>query len=44
MSGIMVMMAGIGMAVLSVVLFVVSIVYRRTAGRKIREELKREYE
>ena len=44
MSGIMIMMAGIGMAVLSVALFVVSIVYRRTAGRKIREELQREYE
>lgn len=44
MSGIMIMMAGIGMAVLSVVLFVVSIVYRKTAGKKIREELKREYE
>ena len=44
MSGIMIMMAGIGMAVLSVILFVVSIVYRKTAGKKIREELKREYE
>lgn len=44
MSGIMIMMAGIGMAVLSAVLFVVSIVYRKTAGKKIREELKREYE
>lgn len=44
MSGIMIMMAGIGMAVLSIVLFIVSIVYHRTAGKKIREELKREYE
>lgn len=44
MSGILIMMAGIGMAVLSVALFVVSIVYRKTAGKKIREELKREYE
>lgn len=44
MSGIMIMMAGIGMAFLSVVLFVLSIVYRKTAGRKIREELTREYE
>ena len=44
MSGIMIMAAGIGMAVLSVILFVVSIVYRKTAGKKIREELKREYE
>lgn len=44
MSGIMIMTAGIGMAVLSMVMFVVSLVYRRTAGRKISEELKREYE
>lgn len=44
MSGIMIMTVGIGMAVLSVILFLTSIVYRRTAGRKIREELKREYE
>lgn len=44
MTGIMIIAVGIGMAVLSVVLFVVSIIYRRTAGRKIQEELKREYE
>lgn len=44
MSGIMIIAAGIGMVVLSVSLFAVSIVYRRTAGRKIREELKRDYE
>lgn len=43
MSGIMIMAAGIGMAVLSVILFIVSMVYRKTAGRKISEELKREY-
>lgn len=44
MSGVMIVAAGIGMMVLSAALFAVSIVYRRTAGRKIREELKREYE
>lgn len=29
--------------VFSVILFAVSIVYRKTAGRRIREELMREY-
>lgn len=44
MSGVIIVAAGIGMMVLSVALLIASIVYRRTAGRKIREELKREYE
>lgn len=44
MSGVMIVVAGIGMAVLSVALFVISIIYRRTVGRKMSEELRREYE
>ncbi len=44
MSGVMILAAGIGMVVLSVFLFAASLVYRRTAGRKIREELMRDYE
>lgn len=43
MSGMMIAVAGIGMTVFSVILFAVSIVYRKTAGRRIREELMREY-
>lgn len=43
MSGTIILGAGIGLIVLSVVLFVVSIVYRSTTGRKIREQLKEEY-
>ncbi len=44
MSGMMILTAGIGMVALSVILFIGSIAYRQTAGKRIREELKREYE
>ena len=44
MGGIMVLFGGIGMVVLSVILLIVSVAYRKTAGRKIRDELMREYE
>ncbi len=44
MSGTMMVIVGIGLVILSVLLFVVSIVFRRTTGRKIKETLKREYE
>ena len=44
MSGVIVFMAGIGMIVLAVILFAASIVYRRTAGKRIGKELKQEYE
>lgn len=44
MSGMMTLAVGIGMAALSVVLFIVSVVYRQTAGRKIRKELSEDYE
>lgn len=42
--GMMVFAAGIGMIALAVILLIVGVVYSRTAGKKIREELKREYE
>lgn len=44
MSGIIVFIAGIGMIALAVILFAAAIVYRKTAGMRIREELKHEYE
>ena len=43
MSGIVIAGIGAGMVVLAVVLFVVSILYRNTAGKRIREELRKEY-
>lgn len=44
MSGVVILAAGIGMVVFSVVLLIVSIVYRQTAGKKIREALSRDYD
>ncbi len=44
MSGIVILAVGIGMVLLSAVLFMVSIIYRQTAGKKIREALSRDYE
>lgn len=44
MSGMMILSIGIGMIVLAVILLIVSFVYRKTAGKRIREELKKEYE
>lgn len=44
MSGIIITEIGIGMIVLAVILFITSIVYRNTAGKKIQEELGKEYE
>lgn len=44
MNGIMIILAGIGLIGFSIILFVISIVYRKTAGKKIREELMKEYE
>lgn len=44
MSGIVMIAAGMGMGVLAAALFAASVVYRQTAGRKIREELRRDYE
>lgn len=43
MNGIIIFVVGIGMIMLAIILFVVSAVYRKTAGRKIREELETEY-
>ena len=44
MSGIISTKIGIGMIALAVILFIISIVYRNTAGKKIQEELGKEYE
>lgn len=44
MSGIIITKIGIGMIALAVILFIISIVYRNTAGKKIQEELGKEYE
>lgn len=44
MNGAIIAGIGIGMLVLAVTLFIVSAVYRKTTGKKIREELKSEYE
>ena len=44
MSGIIVFIAGIGMIALAVILFAAGIIYRKTAGKRVREELKHEYE
>lgn len=44
MSGVIVFMAGVGMIVIAVILFAAGIVYRKTAGKRIRKELKQEYE
>lgn len=44
MSSGIIMGIGIGMLVLSAGLFTASIIYRNTTGKKIREELKSEYE
>ena len=44
MSGIIITGVGVGMIALAVILFIISIVYRNTAGKKIRNELGKEYE
>ena len=43
MSGKMMIMVGAGMVLLSIVLFFVGIIYGSTSGKRIREELDREY-
>jgi len=43
MGGIVILGIGIGLVVLSAVLLIASMVYRKTAGKKIREELRKEY-
>ena len=44
MGGVIVFIAGIGMVALAVILFAACIAYRKTEGKKIREELQHEYE
>ena len=43
-SGTIILAAGVGMIVLAVGMLVASVIYRKTAGKRIRDELKREYE
>ena len=43
MSGIIIMGVGIVMIVFAIILFIVSVAYRKTAGKRIREELGKEY-
>lgn len=43
MTGTFIVAAGIALIAVSAALFIVSIIYRNTAGRRIREELDREY-
>lgn len=42
--GIIILSVGIGMILFALLLFITSIIYRKTAGRKIQEELSKEYE
>lgn len=42
-SGTVIVMLGVMMIILAIILFIVSIIYRKTAGKKIREELMKEY-
>lgn len=44
MRGSVILGAGIVLIALAAILFIISIVYRKTAGRKIRDELRDEYE
>ena len=44
MNGTMIIGIGIGMLALAVIIIIVSVVYRKTTGKKIREELRNEYE
>ncbi len=43
MSGTFIVGAGIALIMVSAALFIASIIYHNTAGRRIREELDREY-
>lgn len=44
MSGITITVTGMAMILLAVILLIVSVVYRKTAGKKILEMLGQEYE
>ncbi len=44
MSGAVIFGPGCGMIILSVVLLAVNVVYQKTAGKRIRKELEREYD
>lgn len=44
MDGMIILGIGVGLIALAVVLFTVSMVYRKTAGKRIKRELDKEYE
>lgn len=44
MSGAGILMSGIVMTVFAVLLFIISIIYKKTVRKRILEELKNEYE
>lgn len=44
MSGMIILGIGIAMIAIAVILFIAGVIYGKTAGKRIREELKREYE
>ena len=43
MNGMIVVCIGIGAIALSIILFIASFIYRNVTGKKIREELNKEY-
>lgn len=43
-SGTGIIIVGIGSIMISILLFIVSLIYRKTVGKKIKEELEREYD
>lgn len=44
MNGIIIVGIGIGMIMLAIGLFIAAVVYRKTTGKRIKEELGKEYE
>jgi cell division protein FtsL len=44
MSGITIIGVGIGFIVVAVILFIINIIYKNTAAKRIKEELHKEYE
>ena len=44
MNGAIIVGIGIGMLVLAVILLIASVIYRKSSGKKIREEILNEYE
>ncbi len=43
MTGMTLIIIGVGFAIAAIALFVVSLIYRNTAGKRVRKELQDEY-